>query len=75
MATLYGSVPMVERLLKAGADAKERGPNGETMLMFAARNGNPRLVELFLTPASTSTPPRSLREDHGTDVGRRAAAS
>ena len=48
MASLYGSVPMVERLLKAGADAKERGPNGETMLMFAARNGNPRLIKLLV---------------------------
>ena len=29
MASLYGSVPMVERLLKAGADARARGPNGD----------------------------------------------
>ena len=41
MAVLYGSMPMVERLLEAGTDPNERGPNGETMLMFAARNGNP----------------------------------
>ena len=38
-------LPIVERLLKAGADAKERGPNGETLLMFAARNGRVDLVK------------------------------
>ncbi|HXH25192.1 MAG TPA: ankyrin repeat domain-containing protein, partial [Vicinamibacterales bacterium] len=31
-----------------GADARERGPNGETMLMFAARNGNPEAVKLLI---------------------------
>src|SRR5437763_15093847 len=30
MASLYGDSAMIEKLLKAGADAKERGPNGET---------------------------------------------
>ena len=41
MAALYGHAPLVDRLLKAGADAKSLGPNGETMVMFAARNGQP----------------------------------
>jgi ankyrin repeat protein len=27
---------------------KQKGPNGETMLMFAARNGNPQAVQVLL---------------------------
>src|SRR5437879_3589010 len=33
MASLYGNTPMIERLLDAGADAKQRLANGETMVM------------------------------------------
>jgi len=32
-------------LIKAGADAKQKGPAGETMLMLAARNGNPDAIK------------------------------
>jgi ankyrin repeat protein len=39
---------MVELLINAGADAKATGPNGETMLMFAARNGNPEVIRLLV---------------------------
>jgi hypothetical protein len=39
---------MMDRLIKAGADAKQRGPNGETMVMLAARNGNPQAVTVLL---------------------------
>ena len=42
LASINGSAPMIDRLLKAGADANERGPQGETPLMLAARNGNRR---------------------------------
>jgi ankyrin repeat protein len=38
----------VTRLLKAGADAKQLGPNNETMVMLAARNGNPRVIKLLV---------------------------
>jgi len=38
----------VERLLAAGANAKQLGPNGETMVMFAARNGNPEIIKLLV---------------------------
>ena len=48
MASLYGNAKMIERLLKAGADAKERGPNGETTVMFAARNGNPAAIKMLV---------------------------
>src|SRR5258705_7772388 len=41
MASLYGSVPMIERLLEAGANATQRLANGQTMVMLAARNGHP----------------------------------
>ncbi len=48
MAALYGHPAIVDRLLKAGADAKAPGPNGETMVMFAARNGNPESIKLLV---------------------------
>jgi ankyrin repeat protein len=48
MASLYGNAALIDRLIKAGADAKVKGPNGETMLMLAARNGNPQAVQVLL---------------------------
>ena len=39
---------MIQRLLKAGADVNELSPNGETPLMFAARNGNVDAVKVLL---------------------------
>src|SRR5213083_3002254 len=33
MASLYGDPAMIDKLLKAGADAAQRGPTGETMLL------------------------------------------
>jgi len=39
---------MISRLLEAGADAKQRGPNGETTVMLAARNGNPAAIKVLL---------------------------
>jgi len=51
----------VERLLKAGADAKERGPNGETTLMFAARNGNPQLIKVLLAAGAEVNATENLR--------------
>jgi ankyrin repeat protein len=48
MASLYGNAGLIDRLIKAGADAKQKGANGETMLMFAAHNGNPQAVQVLL---------------------------
>jgi ankyrin repeat protein len=48
MASIQGNPALIDRLIKSGADPKQRGPNGETMLMFAARNGNPDAVKVLL---------------------------
>ena len=48
MASLQGRAAMIERLINAGADAKQLGTNGETMLMFAARSGNPAAITVLL---------------------------
>ena len=48
MAALFGNPQIVDRLLKAGADAKALGPNGESMVMFASRNGNPDVIRLLV---------------------------
>ena len=48
MAALYGNSQIVDRLLKGGADAKALGPNGESMVMFGARNGNPDVIRLLV---------------------------
>ena len=70
MASLYGNPTMIERLLKAGADAKERGPNGETTVMFAARNGNPEAIKVLVAAgADVNAKEKHARHD-GPDVGR-----
>ncbi|HTM33981.1 MAG TPA: ankyrin repeat domain-containing protein [Vicinamibacterales bacterium] len=48
MAALFGNPQIVDRLIKAGADAKALGPNGESMVMFAARNGNPDVIKVLV---------------------------
>ena len=48
MACLYGNVSMINRLIKGGADARQRGPSGETMIMLAARNGQPESIYLLV---------------------------
>ena len=75
MAALYGNPAMIDRLLKAGADAKQLGPNGETMVMFAARNGNPQAVKLLLEAGADVNARGTAPRDDGADVGRRAEAS
>ena len=44
----HGSAPMIDKLLKAGADPNERGPEGETPLMLAARTGNLDAIKVLL---------------------------
>ena len=39
---------MVERLLKAGADADGRAATGETAIMLAARAGSPGVVKTLV---------------------------
>ena len=41
LAATNGNAPIIEALLKAGADANAALPEGETVLMTAARTGNP----------------------------------
>src|SRR6185295_13870174 len=40
--------PIIEALLSGGADARQKGPQGETMVMLAARNGNPEAIKRLL---------------------------
>ena len=48
MACLYGNVSMINKLVKAGADVKQRGTNGQTPLMLAARNGEPEAIRVLI---------------------------
>jgi ankyrin repeat protein len=64
---------MIEHLLKAGADVNEHGPNGETPLMFAARNGRVDAIRVLLDHKAEVNVREKLR---GTTalMGRRAIA-
>ena len=44
---------MIERLLKAGADANAAVTEGETALMTASRTGNPDAVKVLLDHGAT----------------------
>lgn len=54
MACTNGSAPMIERLLKAGADARSTKSKGTTALMIAAASGSADAVKVLL--------------DHGADL-------
>ena len=76
MAALYGNAAMID----TAAEGRRRrrtsvGPNGETMLMLAARNGNPDAIKVLLEAgADVNAKETSARHD-GADVGRGAEAS
>jgi hypothetical protein len=75
MAALYGNAAMIDRLVKAGADAKQRGPNGETMIMLAARNGKPAGAHRAHRGGRGRQRSRVDPGHHGADVGCRTEAS
>src|SRR3989442_6493329 len=52
---------MIQRLLKAGADPKERGPNGETTVMFAARNGTRAAIKVLVAAGADVNAKENLR--------------
>jgi len=60
MASKNGSAPMIETLLKAGADANAPDAHGTTPLMFASAAGNPDAVRVLL--------------DHGADPNAKESA-
>src|SRR5262245_16906902 len=61
MASLYGNALMIERLLKAHADAKQRLSNRETTVMRAARNGNPEAIKLLVAAGADVNAKENLR--------------
>ena len=74
LACINGDAPMIELLLKAGADANSTLPEGETALMTAANTGN--------VAALNALGPRRERQRHGglqradcADVGRESEAT
>jgi ankyrin repeat protein len=52
---------MIERLLNAGAEVNERGVNGETPLMFAARDGSLQALNLLLKRGASINAKEALR--------------
>src|SRR6185436_13612873 len=49
LAAANGNAPMIEALIKAGADAKAANADGETVLMIAARTGNADAVKALVS--------------------------
>src|SRR6185503_6238971 len=49
LAAVNGNAPIMERLLKAGADPNGIAEEGQTMLMTAALSGKPDAVRMLLT--------------------------
>ncbi len=63
LAATNGDVPMLDALIKAGADPNAALPEGETILMTASRTGNPDAIRLLLAHgANPNTKENSLGE-------------
>ncbi len=60
---------MVETLLKAGADPEARLPGGQTLLMTAARTGNPEVVQMLLERGADPNQRREHQRGNCADVG------
>src|SRR5258707_11411622 len=58
---MYGHAPMIEALVKAGAVAKQRGPNGERMVMFGARSGSPQALKVLIGGGADVNAKENLR--------------
>ena len=50
-----GDIQRLEKALAGGAKVDERGPNDETALMLAARNGRTKAVEFLLAKGADRT--------------------
>src|SRR5207249_6802004 len=61
LASLYGNAKVMNRLLKAGTNARQKEPAGETMLMLAARTGNPDAVTLLIAAGADVNAKEPLR--------------
>src|SRR5258706_1836713 len=62
MAAEIGNAAIVERLIKAGADANKALPGGETPLMTAARAGDVNVVKLLLAHGADANAKESTRD-------------
>ena len=58
-AVRRNDVDLIKRLLRDGADAKATNNRGETPLMFAARKGDNRMVEILLPMSDAKAVPNS----------------
>ncbi len=77
LASIGGSAPMMEKLLKAGADPNERGPEGETPHYAggAERSSVDALKVLLDNKADVNAIETNLRGTTAVDVGCGTGAS
>ena len=59
IAVRRNDVDLIRRLLRNGADAKATNNRGETALMFAARKGDDKMVEILLPNSDAKAVPLS----------------
>ena len=71
LAATNGSAAMLEALLKAGANPNDASAEGETVLMTAARTGNPAAVNVLLEGRCERERDGRVARRDCADVGRR----